>query len=632
MATIDTTPSTVATNALQAIPFSSLIGGPLDACIQAQALAAKTTYEFIQQVGLYEDPVTREKKTVTVVFQYQKGNRMVNLVVPLLAIVPIPYIAVNNITIDFIAKISAEASTVSTTSEMTSYGGEVAAGLRAGGRMWGLNIDFKANYSSKKDSTATAQSRYSVEYTMTVHVAAGQDSLPAGLAAVLNILQEGIVSTNADGRLVLTTNSLALDANAPARAGLVSASAEGPDAITIKNQKIRFELPSNSGLVLSLVTGTGPDTGQNIEVTADDTGVAAVNVNVERPDQFSSTVPPIIMTVITRIPMRDSQGTIVRFVEQSDAVTISVAKKIPPAPLVTKVEPPTGPDGKQTFVTITGDKFGAGARVTFGGTPATAVVRVSETSITCKTPEHDPGQVDVVVTNPDNQVGILSGGFTYQPVAPNPTAINPQSGAVGGNTRVTISGNDFLRGAIVTFGGSNANNVSVSSDGATLTCDTPPHDAGEVEVKVINPNRQGKALSDKFTYKVPPSDAELTDEERIGAEPSVPTASERGAETGVTEDVDVSAVGPRRRSRLRIHSVTPEGGPVSGGTQARINGSGFQPGAAVAFQGAAATNVVVVNDNTITCIAPPNNAGWVTVAVTNPDNHVDRLADGFLYE
>ncbi len=34
---IDTTPSQVATNALQAIPFGSIIGGPLKACIEAQS-------------------------------------------------------------------------------------------------------------------------------------------------------------------------------------------------------------------------------------------------------------------------------------------------------------------------------------------------------------------------------------------------------------------------------------------------------------------------------------------------------------------------------------------------------------------------------------------------------------------
>ncbi|WP_353885290.1 hypothetical protein [uncultured Bacteroides sp.] len=40
---IDTTPSQVATSALQAIPFGSIIGGPLKAAIEAQAMAAQTS-------------------------------------------------------------------------------------------------------------------------------------------------------------------------------------------------------------------------------------------------------------------------------------------------------------------------------------------------------------------------------------------------------------------------------------------------------------------------------------------------------------------------------------------------------------------------------------------------------------
>ena len=55
---VDKTPSQVATSALQAIPFGSIIGGPLKACVEAQALAAKTTWEFIQNVGINVNPET----------------------------------------------------------------------------------------------------------------------------------------------------------------------------------------------------------------------------------------------------------------------------------------------------------------------------------------------------------------------------------------------------------------------------------------------------------------------------------------------------------------------------------------------------------------------------------------------
>ena len=45
--TIDTTPSSVATNALNDLPFDNLIGGPLNACVKAQADAAMSTWIFI---------------------------------------------------------------------------------------------------------------------------------------------------------------------------------------------------------------------------------------------------------------------------------------------------------------------------------------------------------------------------------------------------------------------------------------------------------------------------------------------------------------------------------------------------------------------------------------------------------
>ena len=105
MAAIDTTPSQVATSALQAIPFGSMIGGPLKACIEAQAMAAQTSWQFIQEVGLNTNPETGKKEAVNVSFQFMQNGRMVQLNVPLLTIVPIPYIAIHDIDINFKANI-----------------------------------------------------------------------------------------------------------------------------------------------------------------------------------------------------------------------------------------------------------------------------------------------------------------------------------------------------------------------------------------------------------------------------------------------------------------------------------------------------------------------------------------------
>lgn len=204
---IDRTPSQVVTNSLQAIPFSSLIGGPLNACIEAQAMAARRTWEFIQEAGLEVDPETGEKKAVNVTFSFMQGGRMMQLDVPLLTIVPIPYIAIHDVDINFKASISASTSTATEQSEGTSMGGDLS--MNGGVKLGLFHVDAKlnANYSSKKDSKATAESKYCVEYTMDVAVKAGQDSMPAGLAKVLEILGNSLhVSAVKDDSAVLVQN------------------------------------------------------------------------------------------------------------------------------------------------------------------------------------------------------------------------------------------------------------------------------------------------------------------------------------------------------------------------------------------------------------------------------------------
>ena len=205
---ISNAPSQVATNALQAIPFSSMIGGPLKACIEAQAMAAKTTWDFIQEVGLNTNPDTGEKSAVNVSFSFMQGGRMVQLNVPLLTIVPIPYIAINSIDINFKASISASSSSVTEDTSSTSMGGsaDISAGIKIG--PFHMDAKMNATYSSKKDSKATEESKYSVEYTMDIAVKAGQDSMPAGLAKVLELLGNSLDVSDPNGTLEVNAKTL----------------------------------------------------------------------------------------------------------------------------------------------------------------------------------------------------------------------------------------------------------------------------------------------------------------------------------------------------------------------------------------------------------------------------------------
>lgn len=232
---IDTTPSQVATNALQAIPFGSMIGGPLKACIEAQAMAAQTSWQFIQEVGLNTDPNTGKKEAVNVSFEFLQNGRMVQLNVPLLTIVPIPYIAIHDIDINFKANISASSSSVSEQSSSSALdaGAEVTAGLKVG--PFHMDAKMNANYSSKKDSKATQESKYSVEYTMDVAVKAGQDSMPAGLAKVLELLGSALDVSDPEGTLEVSARKLVLSKDKEGNAIPVSLIA------TYKNGKGIFE-------------------------------------------------------------------------------------------------------------------------------------------------------------------------------------------------------------------------------------------------------------------------------------------------------------------------------------------------------------------------------------------------------
>ena len=166
------------------IPFGNLIGGPLNAAVEAQAKAANTTLEFIQAIGFVDGGDTVRNVTL----KYMNGDVERTLEVPILTLVPIPYIRIDDMSIQFKASISASSDQTQTDSKSKSWEGKVSGSARY--------LFFKANmsasYSSKKDSSSTANSKYSVEYTIDINVHAVQDDMPGGMAKVLNLLTESI--------------------------------------------------------------------------------------------------------------------------------------------------------------------------------------------------------------------------------------------------------------------------------------------------------------------------------------------------------------------------------------------------------------------------------------------------------
>ncbi len=89
--------------------------------------------------------------------------------------------------------------------------------------------------------------------------------------------------------------------------------------------------------------------------------------------------------------------------------------------------------------------------------------------------------------------------------------------------------------------------------------------------------------------------------------------------------------GTRYVTAPTVTSVTPPSGRQSGNTSVTIAGTGFRPGASVAFGGTAMSSYSVVDHQTITGYTPAHAAGAVNVVVTNADGQSGTLPNGYTY-
>jgi hypothetical protein len=314
------------------------------------------------------------------------------------------------------------------------------------------------------------------------------------------------------------------------------------------------------------ITGTNFAAGATVAFGSN----AATNVVVVSGTQITATTPAHAAGAVT---------VTVTVNGQSGSLANGFTYVAPPT--VTSVSPNTGTTAGGTPVTITGTNFAAGATVAFGSNAATNVIVVSSTQITATTPAGNAGGVTVTVTNPGVPGGSLANGYTYV-VVPTVSSVSPSSGTTAGGTAVTITGTNFAAGATVAFGSNAATNVVVVS-GTQITATTPAHAAGAVTV-TVTVNGQAGNLANGFTYTGPPT----------------------------------------------VGSVSPNNGPVAGGTAVTITGTNFAAGATVAFGSNAATNVVVVSGTQITATTPAGSVGAVTVTVT-VNGQAGSLANGFTY-
>jgi uncharacterized repeat protein (TIGR03803 family) len=154
---------------------------------------------------------------------------------------------------------------------------------------------------------------------------------------------------------------------------------------------------------------------------------------------------------------------------------------------------------------------------------------------------------------------------------PTFASIAPDHGLSAGGTATTIRGTGFTGAVDVTFGGSSTTQLEVV-DPTTINATTPGHFVGTVDVEIVS--FEGNVTgTNAFTF-----------------DPPLPT----------------------------ISSVSPNSGPVAGGTSVTITGSHYIAVSAVKFGTTAAATFSVDNDTQITATTPAHAAGAAGVSVTTP--------------
>lgn len=160
---------------------------------------------------------------------------------------------------------------------------------------------------------------------------------------------------------------------------------------------------------------------------------------------------------------------------------------------ITAIDPDQGQTGGNIYVEVQGTGFDEDVEILFDQIPPLETIWNSSTSVTVKIPPHAVGFVDVTATNPDDgEFDTAVGAFEYVDDLGDPSidceATDPPNGSMLGGTTVTIYGTGFVEGSEVFFGDRPATNVVVDPSGTFLTCVTPAHPVGTVNISVTTPN------------------------------------------------------------------------------------------------------------------------------------------------
>ena len=169
---------------LQELDFNRILGAPLSACVNAQEEAAQATLQYLNEVVFTQagdDDSSLEP--VTVSFYFESAGQVHRIVIPLLLIVPVPYLQIDRVDLTFQATVTESRMNHDT-----------------------RKLSLKAKYSAPGDS-AEVSKETKVEYMnkrcIDINLSVTSADMPMGISKLLEIFNNQLVEVKPDEPEVL---------------------------------------------------------------------------------------------------------------------------------------------------------------------------------------------------------------------------------------------------------------------------------------------------------------------------------------------------------------------------------------------------------------------------------------------
>ena len=143
----------------------------------------KLNLEYTGEKAAGYEPATLVLRVVTNYEKVPAVLQKMQIQVPILTMMPIPFIKIDSADIDFNVKINS----VSTTSSESKSSGGGSSSLKNG---WFVRAELNAAFSNQKSSSSAEEVKK--DYSLNVKVHAAQDDMPAGVSRILDMLEDSI--------------------------------------------------------------------------------------------------------------------------------------------------------------------------------------------------------------------------------------------------------------------------------------------------------------------------------------------------------------------------------------------------------------------------------------------------------